>query len=949
MEFFLLGDVEARLGGRRVEIGHGQQRCVLVALLVDANQPVPVDRLLDRVWGDRPPHSARGTLYSYLSRLRQILSVVEDLGIRRQPGGYVVTVDPMAVDLHRFHQLTVRAGSAGDDRTATALLEQALGLWRGEAFATLDTPWLNEVRAALNRRRLAAELDRNDLALGRGEHARLLGELAERAAADPLDERLAGQFMLALYRCGRRAEALDLFQRVRSSLAAELGTDPGSPLCRLHRQIMIADPALAAPRTTAAAARSVVPQQLPAPPRTFTGRARQLAELSAVVDAQADQCGTMSISAIGGTGGMGKTWLAVRWAHDNLERFPDGQLCVNLRGYDPSGEPVAPAVALRGLLDALAVDPAAIPAGLDGQIALYRRLVAGRRMLILLDNARDTAQVTPLLPASATCTVLVTSRHRLGDLIAAHGARPVTLDVLTEAEAGELLDRHLDGTRMAAEPGPVAALIQQCAGLPLALGVVAARATLQPDLPLAALADELLEAADRLDALDAGELAVNVRAVLSCSFHALPPAAAEVFALLGSAPAQDISLAAVASLAAESTTRTRVLLRELANAHLVHEHLPGRYRMHDLVRLYAAEQARAVDTSAARHRLLDHYLHTACAADRLLHPYRAPVTPAAARPGVASVHLTDHGQALDWFATEHAALVAAVRESRPGALDTHVWQLAWALVNFFHQRGHWRDWADSHVTALAAAERTDDRAGQAHAHRGIAHAFTYLDRSVDAEPHARRALELSVALGDQLGQADAYRILSRVHARQQRFRPALGYGQQAFELYRATGHQHGEATALNAVGWFHAHLGDHQQALGYCQRSLWLFRTIDDPDGAAHVLDSVGYIHRHLGHFPTAVTYYQRAVELFRDLGNHYQEATASVGLGDTHHAAGDSGPAHVAWLHALETLDRLSHPEAGQVRARLVSGRPGPVAVTGQDDGSSSDLARPCGRSLAG
>jgi DNA-binding SARP family transcriptional activator len=945
VEFLLLGDVEARLDGSRVEIGHGRQRCVLAALLIDANQPVPVDRLLDRVWGDRPPDSARGTLYSYLSRLRRILSVVEDLVIRRQPGGYVVTVDPMAVDLHRFHLLTGQARSAGDDRAA-ALLEQALGLWRGEAFATLDTPWLNGVRSALNRQRRAAELDRNDLALRRGEHARLLGELAERAAADPLDERLAGQFMLALYRCGRQADALDLFQRVRVSLAEELGAGPGQPLCRLHRHIMTADPAVAAPGVTVSVARSGVPHQLPAPPRTFTGRARQLAELSGAVDTQADR-GTMSISVIGGTGGMGKTWLAVRWAHDNLERFPDGQLCVNLRGYDPSGEPVPPAVALRGLLDALAVDPAAIPAGLDGQVALYRRLVAGRRMLVLLDNARDTAQVAPLLPASPTCTVLVTSRHRLADLVAAHGARPLSLDVLTDTEASELLGYHLGDARMATEPGPVAALIRQCAGLPLALSVVAARAALQPDLPLAALADELLEASALLDALNAGELAVNVRAVLSCSFHALPTAAAQVFALLGSAPGPDISLAAGASLAALSTTRTRVLLRELANAHLVHEHLAGRYRMHDLVRLYAAEQARTVDTRAACHRLLDHYLHAACAADRLLDPHRDPIVPAAARPGVVPVHLTDHGQALDWFTTEHPALVAAVRESPTGALDTHLWQLARALGTFFWRRGHWHDWASSHLTALAAAERTEDRAGLAHTHRGIAHAYTYLDRNADAESHARCALELFGALGDRVGQANAYRILARVHARQQHYRPALGYGQQALELYRATDHQHGEATALNAVGWFHAHLGDLHQALAYCRRSLRLFRQLDDPDGTAYVLDSVGYIHRHLGHFPTAVTCYQRAVELFRDLGNNYLEATVSVGLGDTHHAAGDNGPARVAWLHALEILDQLSHPEAVQVRARLA-----PVAVPVQANDPpipSSDPARRRRRYLAG
>ncbi len=922
VEFLLLGDVQARLDGRRVEIGHDRQRCVLAALLVDANQPVPAEQLLDRVWGDRLPHRARGTLYSYLSRLRQVLAGVEGVGIVRQPGGYVFAVDPMAVDLFRFHRLRTQALSAEDDRAAAALLEQALGLWRGEAFATLDTPWLNGVRAALDRHRLAAELDRNDLVLGRGEHARLLGELAQRAAADPLDERLAGQFMLALYRCGRQAGALDHFEQVRLRLDDELGTSPSPPLRRLHHQILTADPVLAVPSATVSVARSAMPRQLPAPPRSFTGRAGQLAALSSAVDAQSDQCATMAISAIGGTGGMGKTWLALRWAHDNLDRFPDGQLCVNLRGYDPSGQPVPPAAAVRGLLDALAVDPSAIPAGLDGQVALYRRLVAGRRMLILLDNARDTAQVTPLLPATSTCVVLVTSRHRLGGLIAAHGARPLTLDVLTDTEARELLGRHL-GTRVAREPGPVTALIEQCAGLPLALGIVAARAALQPELPLTALADELRESSARLDALDAGELAANVRAVLSWSSHALPPAAAQLFALLGGAPGPDISLAATASLAALSTPRTRVLVRELANAHLVHEHLPGRYRMHDLVRLYAAEQTATVDTRTAVHRLLDHYLHTACAADRLLDPHRTPITPVAAQPGVAPVHLIDHGQALAWFTAEHAALLAAFRQPTCDVLPVHTWQLAWAFATFCYRQGHWNDWADSNLAALAAAERIDDRTGRAHAHWGIARAYTYLDRNADAGPHARCALDLFTALGDQIGQADTYRCLARVNARQHRFRPALGYAQQSLVLYRSAGHRHGQATALNAIGWFHAHRGDLHQALEYCQRSLLLYRQLGNPHSTADTLDSLGYIHRHLGHHHTAVNCYQSAVELYRGGGDRYQEANTSASLGDTHHVAGDTGSARLAWQHALRILDELSHPDADHVRTRLDTGPP--------------------------
>ncbi|MCA1675170.1 MAG: hypothetical protein LC799_24255, partial [Actinobacteria bacterium] len=327
-----------------------------------------------------------------------------------------------------------------------------------------------------------------------------------------------------------------------------------------------------------------VPRQLPGASRLFTGRARELIRLTAVLDTGAEQGATVVISAIGGAGGIGKTTLALHWAHQNMERFPDGQLYVNLRGFDPSGTPMPPAMAVRGFLDALGVEPGAIPVDLDAQAGLYRSLVAGKRMLIVLDNARDTAHVAPLLPGSPTCTVLVTSRQQLAGLVTAHGAWHLALDTLTEVEGRELLTRHLGPDRVAAESEALSYLLERCAGLPLALGIVAARAVAHPRFPLAVLAEELRETAARLDAWDAGELNVNLRAVFSCSYDALAAEAAEVFRLLGIAPGPDISLAAVASLTAQSITRARALLRDLEAAYLVQQHAPGRYRMHDLIR-----------------------------------------------------------------------------------------------------------------------------------------------------------------------------------------------------------------------------------------------------------------------------------------------------------------------------------------------------------------------------
>jgi hypothetical protein len=339
----------------------------------------------------------------------------------------------------------------------------------------------------------------------------------------------------------------------------------------------------------AGAAAVPVPSQLPAPPRSFTGRVCELAALSGATTTAADRRGAV-VNAIGGTGGIGKTWLAVRWAHDNLEWFPDGQLYVNLRGFDPSGEPMPPGVALNGFLDALGVSPASIPADLDAKAGLYRGLVANRRMLILLDNARDTAQVAPLLPGSPTCRVLVTSRGQLGGAVTGHGARPLVLDMLTRSEAGRLLAHRLGHVRVAAEPAAVRALVDHCAGLPLALGIVAARAATHPDCPLAVLAGELREESARLDALDAGGLTANLRAVFAASYRSLPAAAAEVFRLLGLVPDPDLSLPAAASLTGLPTGQARGLLGELTGAHLLQEHVAGRYRMHDLVRLYAAQR-----------------------------------------------------------------------------------------------------------------------------------------------------------------------------------------------------------------------------------------------------------------------------------------------------------------------------------------------------------------------
>ncbi|PWI07342.1 SARP family transcriptional regulator [Streptomyces sp. NWU339] len=923
VEFQLLGTLEVRAGGRPVALGHARQQCVLAALLLDVGRPVPAYRLLHRVWGDRVPHRGRDTLYAYLSRLRRGL---EPHGVRlvRRSGGYVIDLGEATVDLHRFRHLIARAREDADDRSALPLFEEALGLWQGEPLAGLDSPWLHTVREQLRDEQWAAELDRTDALLRTGRHSECLPALSARAERHPLDERVAGQFMLALYRAGRAADALAHYQHVRGWLAEELGVDPGAPLQQLHQQILTADTALTlakpepAPRTGAPAP---VPRQLPGRPRWFTGRERQLAELTKALGSTREPGGTVVISAIGGSGGMGKTWLVLQWAHHNLERFPDGQLYVDLRGFDPSGKPVALAAAVRGFLDALGVDSGSVPVEVQAQLGLYRSLLEGKRMLVVLDNAVDAEQAAALLPGSATCTVLVTSRRRLAGLTSAHGARMLTLDVLTDTEARELMCRHLGEDRVAAEPEAVAALLEHCAGLPLAISVVAARAAAHPDFPLAVLAEELRDESARLDALDAGDLTASVRAAFTVSYRALTAGAAEVFRLVGLAPGPEIGQAAIASLVACPATVLRAALRELENAHLVRQPEPGRYRLHDLVRLYAVEQAKtemADGGAEALLRVVDFYLHTAYTAAQRLDPHRDEIRLVAARPGVTPLTLADHDAALAWFTVEHPALLSTIDLAVRTRHDAHAWQLAWALETFFDYRGHWHDWTASQHIALDAAQRLDNVSWKAAAHRSLGNVYTQIGRLDKGHTHFRHALDLYDNLGDRDSQAHTHRGLGWVCNQQGRQRDALDHATQALTLYRQTGHQAGQAKALNNVGWLNIALGDHRAALDYCAQAVALNQAIGDRHGEAGAWDSLGYAHHHLTEYTDALDCYQRALELDRSFGDRYGETEILHHLGDTHLAVADPQAARRAWRHALEIADEIGHPATTELRGKL-------------------------------
>ncbi|MEY9966922.1 DNA-binding SARP family transcriptional activator/tetratricopeptide (TPR) repeat protein [Streptacidiphilus sp. MAP12-16] len=901
---------------------------MLTALVLRANQPLSVARLVDAVWGDESPSSAHGLIQTYVWRLRRLFRALgeDEDRLSGGPGGYLLRVDPGGLDSAEFDRLLglgTHALAQDDASGAAHTLRAALALWRGDPIedVVLHGGYDSMVQRMVEQRTTALE-ERIEADLRLGLHESLVGELRQLSAEYPLRERFSGQLMLALYRSGRQAEALATFQALRTRLADELGIDPCPDVCQLHESMLRADTALAGCAGEPRARQNVVPRQLSAGIPHFAGRVAELEALTSLLGRPADTPGTVVISAIHGTAGIGKTALAIHWAHQVAHEFPDGQLYVNLRGFDPSGDPVAPAEAIRGFLDAFQIPTGQIPVGLDAQAALYRTLLATKRTLVVLDNARDADQIRLLLPGSPTCMAVITSRNQLVGLIAAEGAQPVTLGLLTPHEARELLGRRLEPGRIANEPEATARLIDLCARLPLALNIAAARAATHPTLPLGKLVAQLQDARNRLDALDTRDQASDIRAMFSCSYEDLDADSATMFRLLGIHPGPDISLPAAASLAGLPMHRARGALDRLTSAHLLTEHTMDRFAFHDLLRVYAAERAQAVDSAATRdsatHRVLDHYLHTAHSATQLLNATWDPFIPVRPQHAVLTEELADPGQALAWFEAEHQVLLAAITHAAEARFDTHAWQIPHTLLTYFDRRGHWIDLSTTGHIALSAAQRVADRTGQACSHRGLARACMRLGSLEKAHQHLVRALELCLRPSDRAGQAHTHHDLALVCEQQGRNREALRHAQQVHSLLQAQGHPAGVANALNNIGWFHSLLGDHQQALTYCQQALILQRELGNHAGEAGTWDSLGHTHHHLGNHDEAISCFQHAIELYQQIGDRYYEAGSLIRLGDAQQATGAADTADETWLHALAILEDLQHPDAENVRTKL-------------------------------
>jgi DNA-binding SARP family transcriptional activator/uncharacterized protein HemY len=959
MEFGLLGPLVVRQEGAVIAVTRSRERAVLAALLLHANEVVPVGDLAEALWGEMAPRSAEMTVRNYVKRLRQVLGENGDSRIGTGAGGYSIRVEAGELDVARFESLasaTLSAMRAGRWAQVSGQARAALSLWRGDPLADAGSPVLAEREAPrLAEMRLQVLEARLDADVRSGGHARVIPELYRLVRMHPLREHLHATLMLALYRCGRQGDALAAYRNVRQVLVAELGLEPGPDLREMHQQILAAHPSLTGGEPAGAVqpeASRITPRALPPTVRHFTGRSGELGELSELLGQLETRGGeAIVISAIGGTAGVGKTALAVHWSHQVADRFPDGQLYVNLRGYDP-GQPVRATDALARFLGALGLSSEDIPAEEEERTARYRSLMASKRMLILLDNAGSVDQVRPLLPGTGTCIVLVTSRDALAGLVAREGATRLDLDVLPLPEAVALL-RTLIGPRVDAEPGAAAALAGQCCCLPLALRVAAELAASRPAAPLAELTAELADMHTRLDLLEAGgDSRSQVRTVLSWSYDHLDADAARTFRLLGLHPGPDFDLYAAAALAGVGLPQTRRAIDVLSRAHLLSVPSPGRYGMHDLLRAYGSELAVGDDDEderrAALTGLFDHYLHTAAMAMDILLPAERHRRPGIPQPATPVPPLADALAARGWLDRERAALVAAVVHTAARTWTGYTTQLATILSRYLINGSHYSEAMTVFSLALDAARRTGDPSLEARAVTYIGIVNSQLSRFQEAADYGRQALDLfreagdragealalanigldemhvghyeqadlhlqeAVAmhrdLGDRLGEARALGNLGLARRRQGRNLEAAGCYQQSLELCREIGDRQGEGLALARLGTLTKRLGRYEEAAGYLEQAMTLFHETADSN-EPEILLKLGELYLELGRHEEAAANIERSLAMCRATGIRILEADGFNGLGDVLLRTGQPGQARAHYASALRLASEITSP----------------------------------------
>jgi DNA-binding SARP family transcriptional activator/Tfp pilus assembly protein PilF len=894
VEFRLLGPVEVWAAGGCLEMGPPQQRAVLAALAVDAGRPVFRGTLIDRIWSGRAPEGAAPALYAHINRIRQMLAAEaageEPVRLARRSGGYVLEADPEDVDLHRFRQLALAARDRQrpDDERAR-LLREALDLWRGEPLADLPGEWPARMRGSWEEERLDAAVAWAQAELRMGRPDEVIGPVRELVAGQPLKERPIGVLMQALAAAGRGAEALECYAIARSRLREALGAEPGRELQSVHLAIL-KDGRPAAPRgegpVPGSASRSAplpVPAQLPSDVHGFTGRNDELDELDRLLIKEGDQSTAVVISAVAGTAGVGKTALAVRWAHRVRDAFPDGQLYIDLRGYGPD-QPIPAEKALARFLANLGVAGPDIPLDVDDRAARYRTEINRRRMLVVLDNAASVEQIRPLLPGTPSCSVVVTSRDSLPGLVALHGGCRLDLDLLPLPDAVTLLHK-LIGERVEAEPEAATTLATQCARLPLALRVAAELATTRPATPLADLVRELANQAQRLPRLDAGgDPRAAVRVVFSWSYKHLPADAARAFRLAGLHPGSDLDVYAAAALTSTTVDGARRSLDVLARAHLMHLTGPGRYGTHDLLRAYSCDLANSQDSEADRRtaltRLFDYYLTAAASARDALSPAERRQRPRISPAGSLTPSVADPAAARAWLDAERPNLAAVCTHTAAHGWPGHTIRLATTLFRYLDSGAHFPDALSIHTDARNAASQTDDRAAEAYALANI----------------------------------------GVVHMRQGRYEQAADDLRHALTLFRETGNRVGVGYALANLGVVNLRQGRYEQAADDLRQALTVFRETGDRDGEAEALNRMGETLHAAGQSGQARAQHAAALALAVETGDQYQQARAHTGLAHTRHAAGEHGLARQHWQHALTLYTDLGVPDADDVRAHLAA-----------------------------
>lgn len=933
-EFRVLGPLEVLHDGVTQQLGSPGMRSVLACLLLEPNQVVSTESLIDTLWGECPPATARTIVHGYVSRLRKLFAPCRAAMpgrewpevVTRSPG-YFLRVDTDRVDAHRARALVNHAlGLEPADRSR--VLAEALELWRGPVLADVPSdrlhrtvvPNLAELRLSALEERIAADLER-------GEHQHLVAELSSLIDEYPLRERLTGQLMLAEYRAGRRADAQGRYHAIRERLSDELGLDPGPDLRSLYERMLRDDESLLSrdrrrevdSGSSSSATTGTVPSGLPPAVAGFVGRERELAALDRML-ADREHGAANLLAAVTGTAGVGKSALAITWSNRVAHNFPDGALYASLRGFDSERAPLSPGEVLTGFLKNLGVAADGIPVEVDDRAALYRSLLAEQRVLILLDDARDAAQIRPLLPGGPGSMVLVTSRNRLDGLVVRSGARVLPLETLPVESAVQLLDRAGVPGRAADEPAAARRLAELCGGLPLALRIAAARLATNPGRAVGDLVGELTDERNRLHGLDIDDADTSVRRAFDISYGNLHPTHASTFRLLGLVPGNSFSVHAVAALGDTDVDTARRRLRALALAHLVVEQEPDRFAMHDLLRVYArdlvsSEAAASDDTRGALDRLRCHYLAVADRARRFLRPARDELD-YSGDDSVPCPRITSRAEALEWFDAEWANLVAAIDDANRGGSHAVAWRLVRLQFNYLMVRCPWEDWISIYTAGLHSAQAVEDPVGTLlmSAGMGVAHA-----RSGSPDVAMRYYEDCYVgaaATGDPSWLVMATVNMSSALIRLGRHDEARRHCEEA--LAANSGDRYREAGALNNLAQVEQAAGVLEAALRYLLEAAAMYREADDLEILAMVLNNCGEVCIELGRHEEAHRYHEEALEVAQRCGSSMRQAAAYLGLGDVARSRGDHRVARTRWETALSIFDTGRSPRAADARSRL-------------------------------